>query len=70
MGCSTLASSQRLNEAFLLHARYIFRISPIPKAPARSPSFAGDLRLAIDIGSFERPSIRQLRRIDSDEIWG
>jgi hypothetical protein len=51
----TPASVQRLNEALLLHAGCIFRISPISEPPARAPPFTDNLSLAIGIGSFERP---------------
>jgi len=33
------------------------------------PHAATNLPLAVDIGSFECPSVWSLRRIDSDKIW-
>jgi hypothetical protein len=50
---SRAPSGLGFNEPFLLHAGDIFRICPISKSPPLATSF----RLAVDIGSFERPSV-------------
>jgi hypothetical protein len=45
------------DESFLLHARDVGRVRSIAKTKAISPILGANLRLAIDVCSFERPSI-------------